>query len=253
MADSVLHDLQAITTRLRLAKRVAVLTGAGVSAESGVPTFRDAMTGLWARFNPMDLATPEAFGRDPERVSRWYDQRRCDVAKCQPNAGHVALAQLQKAVVDRGGSFTLITQNVDGLHQAAGATDVIELHGTLWRWRCWDCGEEHEERGPAFASYPLRCHCGGLRRPGVVWFGEVLPEDALMAAASAAEQAELFISIGTSGEVYPAAGLIDEALAAGAKVLEINPAATPFTARVTWSLRAASGEALPRLIAGIGS
>lgn len=233
---------------LRTAKSIAVLTGAGISAESGIPTFRDAMTGLWAKFSPADLATPEAFARDPERVSRWYDERRCKVVQCQPNAGHLTLARLQKVVAGPGKTFTLITQNVDRLHQAAGSTGVIELHGSLWVWRCEACGQEGEERGPAFEIFPPRCSCGGLRRPGVVWFGEQLPPDAFVAAEQAVAFCDYFMTIGTSSEVYPAAGLIEQAISAGKKVLEVNPSPTPFSGHVTWSVRGNSGEVLPRIV-----
>jgi NAD-dependent deacetylase len=232
----------------RSAEGVAVLTGAGVSAESGIPTFRDAMSGLWSEFNPADLATPEAFARDPELVSRWYDERRCNVARCQPNAGHLALAELQKRCISQGRRFTLITQNVDRLHQAATSTEVIELHGSLWVWRCMDCGREAEERGPAFAAYPTRCTCGGKKRPGVVWFGEELPRHALLNAQKAAGSCRLFLSLGTSSVVYPAAGLVDLALQNGARILEINPEPTPYSGRAHWSIRGKSGEVLPQLV-----
>lgn len=234
---------------VRSARHIAVLTGAGVSAESGVPTFRDALTGLWARFDPAELATPQAFDRDPELVSRWYDERRCSIAKCLPNAGHVALAALQRHTLARGATFTLLTQNVDRLHQAAGSTDVVELHGTLWVWRCMDCGRETEEKGPAFDVYPPICQCGGAKRPGVVWFGENLPEEALWAAQRSAGLCDLFMSLGTSSTVHPAARLIDRALLSHAKLVEINPQPTPYTRRAHWSIKAQSGEALPQLIA----
>lgn len=237
-----------LLTALRTTHRLAVLTGAGVSAESGIPTFRDALTGLWSNFNPEDLATPEAFARDPELVSRWYDERRCNVAKCNPNAGHVALAQLERLVRQRGGDFTLITQNVDRLHQLAGSTDVLELHGSLWVWRCQDCAQESEEGGPAFATFPPLCSCGGHRRPGVVWFGESLPEDALRRAQWAAEACDLFLTLGTSGVVYPAAGLVDTAKRSGARVLEVNPDETPASRQATWSIRGKTGEILPALV-----
>lgn len=234
---------------LRTAGRIAVLTGAGVSAESGILTFRDALTGLWARFDPEDLATPEAFARDPALVGRWYDGRRCNVGRCRPNAGHRALADLQRFVAARGGELTLVTQNVDRLHQAAGSADVIELHGTLWVWRCVDCGEEAEERGPAFAEQPPRCHCGGRRRPGVVWFGEALPPHALLRAQQAAAACDLFLSLGTSGVVHPAAALVDLALRGGAKVAEVNPEATPHSEGAHWSIRGRAGGVLPALVA----
>jgi len=240
--------LKQVGACLRDARRVAILTGAGISAESGIPTFRDALTGLWARFNPADLATPEAFFRNPERVSRWYDERRCQVAQCQPNPGHLALARLQKCMVGQGKTFALITQNVDRLHHAAGSTGVIELHGSLWVWRCVACGKEVEERGPAFDSYPPCCACGGFRRPGVVWFGEMLPAEALAAAERAVEACDYFMSIGTSAAVYPAAGLIAQALRTRANVLEVNPEETPFSARADWSIRGQSGQVLPRIV-----
>jgi NAD-dependent deacetylase len=247
MTDSEL--IHQVASHLRAAKSIAVLTGAGISAESGIPTFRDAMTGLWAQCDPADLATPEAFSRDPEMVSRWYDERRCNVARCQPNPGHRALARLQEIATAQGKTFTLITQNVDRLHQAAGSTGVIELHGTLWVWRCMGCRKEVEDRGPAFASYPPRCACGGPRRPGVVWFGEDLPEDALAESRRAVDACEFFMTIGTSSMVYPAAGLIEQAVHEGKEVLEVNPSITPFSGHVTWSIRGKSGEVLPLIVA----
>ena len=244
--DDLLHQAAAC---LRRATKIAVLTGAGISAESGIPTFRDALTGLWSKYDPADLATPEAFARNPEMVSKWYDQRRCQVAECRPNAGHLALARLQKVILAEGTSCTIITQNVDRLHQAAGSENVIELHGSLWVWRCLDCGQESEERGPAFAKYPPLCPCGGMRRPGVVWFGEGLPHQAWESAQKATEQCDLFFSVGTSSIVHPAAGLIEQALEGGAKVIEVNPQSTPLSGRVTWSLRGNGGEVLPKLVA----
>lgn len=141
-----------------------------------------------------------------------------------------------------------MTQNVDRLHQAAGSTNVVELHGTLWVWQCIECGAESEERGPAFADYPLRCSCGGKRRPGVVWFGEALPRHALLQAQRAAAACDLFLSVGTSSVVYPAAGLIDLALQHGAKLLEVNPMPTPYSSKAHGSLRGPAGEVLPGLI-----
>jgi NAD-dependent deacetylase len=239
---------QNLLEAMRNAQSITVLTGAGVSAESGIATFRDPLTGYWAKFDPEELATPPAFARDPVMVSRWYDERRCAVARCKPNSGHAALASLQKRLVHEGKQFTLITQNVDRLHQMAGSTDVIELHGSLWIWRCEDCDNTSEERGPAFSEYPIRCTCGGLRRPGVVWFGEALPADALIASQRAAETCDLFMSAGTSSIVYPAAGLIDLATSSGSRLLEINPQPTPYTPRAAWSLRGKSGELLAALV-----
>ena len=193
---------------LREAKSVTALTGAGVSAESGIPTFRDALEGLWAKFDPEDLATPEAFERDPANVSRWYDERRLRIASCRPNPGHLALARLERRLAVAGRRFALLTQNVDRLHQAAGSGHVVELHGSLWVWRCTACGVEREERGGPFIAHPPRCACGGARRPGVVWFGEDLPAAAVEAAEEACAECDLFLSVGTSAAVYPAAGFI---------------------------------------------
>lgn len=233
---------------LRVAQSVVVLTGAGISAESGIPTFRDASTGLWAKFDPKELATPEAFQKHPEMVARWYDERRQQCAACEPNPGHYAIAGLQEWMTQRQRQFTLVTQTVDRLHQAAGSRDVLELHGTLWVWRCVRCGTEREERGGPFATYPPRCQCAGLRRPAVVWFGEALPEDILKRAHAATRDCDFFFSVGTSSQVYPAAGLADEAARAGARVVEINPASTSLTARATWTLAGKAGEVLPALV-----
>jgi len=225
-----------------------VLTGAGVSAESGIPTFRDAMEGLWAKFDPSELATPEAFGRDPGTVSRWYDWRRQKCAAAKPNPGHLALARLERALSERKRRFTLLTQNVDRLHQAAGSSSVIELHGTLWVWRCTRCGVEREEMNVPLQEFPPRCACGGVRRPGVVWFGEPLPEWALKDAYDALETCDLFFSIGTSAVVEPAAGFVHIARRHAAKTAEINWEPTPVSHLVDWSLRGRTGEILPDLV-----
>ncbi len=240
--------LSPIIEALREANAIAVLTGAGVSKESGIPTFRDAMQGLWAKYDPAELATPEAFARDPEKVTRWYDERRLRCSAARPNPGHRALADLQTWCEERGTSFTLITQNIDRFHQAAGSRDVIELHGTIWVWRCTDCGDEQEERGGPFERYPPRCACGGFRRPAVVWFGEMLPEAALRRAFEAAETCDLFLSIGTSGLVTPAADLIHIAHQHGAKTVEINTEPTPATALTDWALHAPASNILPELV-----
>jgi NAD-dependent deacetylase len=233
-----------LVVAVRTARSVAVLTGAGVSAESGIPTFRDAMGGLWAKFRPEDLATPDAFERDPSTVTRWYDERRQKCALARPNAGHFALAQWQQ----RCPGFLLVTQNVDRLHQAAGSRDVVELHGTLWVWRCVNCGREREERG-VFNEFPPRCACGGKRRPAVVWFGEALPEGVLQKAYHGAETCDLFFSIGTSAVVYPAADLAHVARRSGARIVEVNAEPTPLTALADWALTGRSGQVLPELVA----
>lgn len=234
-----------LITRLRTAHRVAVLTGAGISAESGVPTFREAQTGLWARYNPEELATPEAFQRDPKLVWEWYAWRQDRVRQAEPNPGHLALAAMERHIAE----FTLITQNVDGLHRRAGSHQVLELHGNLFRAKCFneDCPVES---GPDSDDLPPRCpRCGGLLRPDVVWFGENLPVAALRAAEQAAANADVFFSIGTSALVYPAANLPLIALKAGATVVEINPQPTPLSAYTTFSLNGASGLILPMLVA----
>ena len=228
---------------LRDAERVTVLTGSGVSAESGVPTFREAQTGLWERFDPQELATPEAFERDPGLVWDWYAWRRKLAAQSAPNPGHVALAEMQ----DLDDGFTLVTQNVDGLHQRAGSRDVIELHGNIGRTRCSVEGgevEEYDESG----SPPVCPSCGAPLRPAVVWFGEMLPPVALDAASEAVRGADLFFSVGTSSLVYPAAALSYEALENGATLVEINPGETPLTPHADYALRGRAGDVLPRLI-----
>lgn len=223
---------------LKSAVKVAVLTGAGVSAESGIPTFR-GNGGYWKQYRFEDLATPEAFARDPKFVWTWYEERRRAIAKAQPNAGHYALAELerQKPV------FTLITQNVDGLHDLAGSKNIIKLHGDIWTVRCLKCGGERIDRAE-LTDLPPYCACGGMLRPDVVWFGENLPEGAIERAAAAVRAADVLIVAGTSAQVYPAAGLIPLAKA----VIEINPEATDFSDDVTFSLRGTSAEILPQLL-----
>lgn len=235
------------------ARHIVVLTGAGVSAESGIPTFRDALEGLWAKYDPRDLATPDAFERDPELVSRWYDMRRLMCRDTSPNPGHVAIAELQRRTERSGGTFTLLTQNIDGLHQRAGASDVIELHGSLWKWRCASCHTPATDLPEPLAEFPSPCACGGFLRPGVVWFGEALSHDDLTAAAGACDACDVFLSVGTSGVVYPVAGLIDLVSVRGAPTIEVNPDVTPQSGQVTWSLRGPAGEVLPALVDSIGA
>lgn len=230
--------------KLATAKSVAVLTGAGISAESGVPTFRDAQTGLWANFRPEDLATPRAFRRNPKLVWEWYAWRRKLVAKAQPNAGHLALAELEK----RFAAFHLITQNVDGLHQRAGSQNVIELHGNITRTKCFDEGTlvtEWKDGG----EVPPRCpRCGGWLRPDVVWFEEPMPEAELAAAVRASATCDVFFSIGTSALVYPAADLPFQARRHGATIVEVNPQPTPLTEEAQFVLTGPAGEVLPELV-----
>lgn len=229
---------------LRQARRVAVLTGAGISAESGVPTFRGA-GGLWKNFRAEDLATPQAFARDPKVVWEWYDWRRQLLAKVEPNAGHFALAALEGRMA---GAFTLVTQNVDGLHDRAGSRNVLKVHGDIWDVRCLDCGRTvRDERAP-LPELPPRCDCGGTLRPGVVWFGEALPRDVFEAAQSAMEECEVLLVVGTSAVVYPAAGLAPLARGHGARVIEVNLEETPVSGAVDAALRGKSGEILPLLL-----
>jgi len=234
-----------LITHLRAARRIVALTGAGISAESGVPTFREAQTGVWARYNPEELATPEAFQHDPKRVWEWYVWRQERVRQAEPNPGHRALADLERRIAE----WTLITQNVDGLHRRAGSHQVLELHGNLFRAKCFN-EDRPVENWPDSDDIPPRCpRCGGLLRPDVVWFGESLPEAALRVAEQAAANADIFFSIGTSALVYPAANLPFTALQAGAIVVEINPQPTPLSPHVTFSLSGPSGVILPALVA----
>jgi NAD-dependent deacetylase len=228
--------------------RVVFLTGSGVSAESGVPTFRDALTGLWARYRPEDLATPEAFARDPLTVWRWYQSRRQGVASVAPNPGHRAIARLQQML---GGSV-LVTQNVDGLHQRAGSADPLEFHGNLFRDRCEDCGHRRAVRDLQLDTPPACPRCGGVMRPDVVWFGESIPADVLDASWRAAASSSVFFSIGTSGLVYPAAELADVAKWNGAGIVEINTESTPLTPRADWVLTGSAGVVLPALADQLG-
>ncbi len=244
VSESVIEE---IGRALREARRVVVLTGAGVSAESGTPTFRDAMTGLWASFNPEELATPEAFERNPELVTRWYDERRLGCLACLPNPGHLALARVERELLARGGRFRLLTQNVDRLHQRAGSEDVVELHGTLMVWRCTRTGEETVPEATAMREFPPRSRHGGLLRPCVVWFGEALPGAALAASFAALSECDLFISVGTSSVVQPAGSFVFEAKKAGATTCEVNPQDTGITRWVDLAARGKSGAILPRI------
>jgi NAD-dependent deacetylase len=234
-----------LVQKLATAERVTVLTGAGVSAESGVPTFRDAQTGLWANFKPEELATPRAFRRNPRMVWEWYAWRRELVAKVEPNPAHRALAAMESLLP----RFTLVTQNVDGLHQRAGSCEVIELHGNITRTKCLDEDVVVTE-WPDTGDVPPKCpRCGSMLRPDVVWFEEAMPEEATAAAFAASRACDLFLCVGTSAVVYPAASLPFEALEAGATVVEINPHPTPLTTRADFVLAGRAGVLLPELLA----
>lgn len=230
------------------ASSVVVFTGAGISSESGLATFRDS-GGLWRRYRAQDLATPEAFARDPETVWEWYGERFRAAEAAGPNPAHRALVRLERLFP----FYLLVTQNVDGLHQRAGSRDLVEVHGSLARARCHRC----ERRMPmpealslstAADRLPPTCDCGGRFRPDVVWFGEPLPRAELERAFAAAAEADLVLSVGTSAQVWPAAGVVEVALSAGAALVEVNPEPTPFTELAALHLAHPAGEALPRLV-----
>jgi NAD-dependent deacetylase len=234
--------------QLSLAKSITCLTGAGVSAESGIPTFRDAQTGLWANYQPQDLASPQGFLQNPKLVWEWYAWRRKTILSCQPNPAHLSLAKIAQIH-----PLTLITQNVDGLHQRAGSTQVIELHGNLHRLKCFN--KNHPVEYPTETnSTPPRCpQCQSFLRPDVVWFGESLPHKQIGLAIQASRTCNLFISAGTSSLVYPAASLPEFALANGATLLEINPQPTPLTPYAHFSLRYPAGQIFPLLLQALQS
>ncbi|HMO44681.1 MAG TPA: NAD-dependent deacylase [Rubrivivax sp.] len=243
-----MNDIGAVRERLAAARRVCVLSGAGMSAESGIPTFRDAMSGLWAQFDPAELASEEGFRANPARVWAWYAQRKQGVRDAQPNAGHAALADYGRR---RPGVLTIVTQNVDDLHQRAGWPDTIRLHGDILadRWlqpcpRGLGCDPARAVPG----APPACADCGNLLRPAVVWFGEMLPPGAIDAAERAARGCELLLVVGTSGAVWPAAGLASVARHAGAKVAIVNPQASELDDEAHWTLRGTAATVLPRLL-----
>jgi NAD-dependent deacetylase len=228
--------------RVAAAGSLVVFTGAGVSAESGLGTFRDP-GGLWERFRPEDLATPEAFERDPALVWRWYAHRFDAMRRAEPNPAHRAIASLERQFP----SLLVVTQNIDRLHQRAGSSTVLELHGTIWRSHCSRCGRSEPTEALPAADPPPRCACGGRFRPSVVWFGESLPAETFERAIDATRRADLFLVVGTSAAVWPAAGLIEIAAEAGALVVEVNREETPLTPLANLHLRGAAGEILPAL------
>ncbi|MBB2944321.1 NAD-dependent deacetylase [Actinoplanes lutulentus] len=241
-------DVREAAKLLEKAQRVVVFTGAGISAESGVPTFRDALTGLWERFDAQSLATPQAFQDDPDLVWGWYEWRRHRVSTVHPNPGHLAVAAMKNAVV--------ITQNVDDLHERAGSADTVHLHGSLFMPRCSQCGEAAAlpsttgEPDEGRRVWPPSCvRCAGLIRPGVVWFGEALPEAALEAAARAASDCDVLLTVGTSGMVYPAAEIPRLAARSGAAVIQVNPQPTPLDSVALVNLRGSAAQVLPDLAA----
>lgn len=247
-SDTSLLSLPAdLAERLCSAERWLVLTGSGVSADSGVPTFRDAQTGLWAKYDAQSLATPEAFMDNPTLVWDWYEWRRSLIARAAPNPAHAALAELESLKP----SLTLVTQNVDGLHQRAGSKGVVEFHGNIERNRCFDCATAADSVPDTEARPPSCTRCGGLLRPDVVWFGEAIPQAALEAAAEAAGTAEVFLSVGTAAAVYPAAGLAQAAAAAGATIVEVNPERTPLSALADHVLDGSASSWLPAIAGAV--
>ncbi len=233
-----------IEQRIREAESVCVLTGAGISAESGVPTFR-GKDGLWKKFRAEELANFDAFLRNPELVWEWYSYRRKVINEVQPNPGHLALAEMQKLIRD----FTLVTQNIDNLHTRAGSRDVLELHGNITRSYCIRCRKvATEESMKDFEKTPTCAFCGGLVRPDVVWFGEYLPVAAFEEAIDSARRCDVFLCVGTSGVVYPAASIPLTAKEHGAFVLEINPEYTDLSSRVSETLLGKAGDILPKLV-----
>jgi len=223
---------------------LTALTGAGVSQESGLRTFRDAQTGLWSQYKPEELASPHAFARDPKLIWDWYAWRREAIKGVRPNPGHYALVEIENRIPE----FTLITQNVDGLHRMAGNENVLELHGNIQRVRCSECGMLADTWEDDLESVPQCKSCGGLLRPDVVWFGESLPRDQLEAAVEVARECDVFFSIGTSAVVQPAASLAHAARNRGAVVVEINTEQTPLTPKADFFLLGRSGEMLPELV-----
>lgn len=239
---------QELLDRLRAATSVVALTGAGTSAESGIPTFREAQTGFWARYRPEDLASRAAFTRNARMVWQWYAWRRELARHAEPNPGHLALAALEHRIP----SFSVITQNVDGLHQKAGSRKVVELHGNLFLDRCFREGEVVVPEDPE-AEPPTCPHCGGPVRPGVVWFGESLPEDALASANTILRSCQILLVAGTSGLVWPAAGLPGLARSLGAWVVEINPEPTILSESAHLVVRGTSGLVLARIAQELAS
>jgi len=248
--SSILRKVESVAARLLKARHVVVLTGAGVSAESGIRAFRDTMEGLWKDFDPAKLATPEAFEADPETVTRWYDSRRLGCLAATPNPGHLVLAQIESFVRAQGGEFTLLTQNVDRLHQRAGSLEVVELHGSIIEWRCNQTGNIFEPPPTPFERFPPPSpfDSGAILRPDVVWFGEALPEYALITAFERTERCDMFFSVGTSSVVYPAAGFVQMAAQNCAFTVEVNKQETLASSSVDVQLQASSAAVLPEIL-----
>lgn len=238
-----MSSLESARASIAQARSVAVLTGAGISQESGIPTFRGP-GGLWRNFRAEDLATPEAFARDPQLVWEWYAWRRGIIAQAQPNAAHHALAEWEPRVE----SFLLITQNVDGLHDRAGSQKLAKLHGDIWQVLCTRCGRRERNELVPLEPLPPRCLCGAIQRPDIVWFGEALPTEVWQQAVEATAHAQVFLVVGTSAIVHPAASLPAMAREAGAVLIEVNFEPTPLSALADLSFRGKAGELLPALL-----
>ena len=243
-----LHQLSIPQSRYLGGVRITVLSGAGISAESGVPTFRDDKNGLWARFDPYELSSVQGWLHNPERVWGWYLWRHYLVGTVEPNPGHRAVAAWQNQ-----SEVSVVTQNVDDLHERAGSAPVHHLHGSLFKFRCATCGLPYtgdlpEMPEPALEVEPPTCDCGGLIRPDIVWFGEALPEEPWQHAVAATTNADVLVVVGTSGIVYPAAGLPELALGRGAVVVEVNPEPTPLSSSATITVRESASTALPTLL-----
>lgn len=242
---------ESLLDTLNRVRHVVVFTGAGVSQESGIPTFRDDLTGLWQRYDPQELATPSAFARQPDLVWGWYEFRRRNVMLCEPNAAHRTIAAMGETFP----RLSLITQNVDDLHERAGSKGALHLHGRLMQPRCHDCARPYpmppgipEEPADGWRFEPPRCPaCNGRIRPGVVWFGESLPEDVWQVALEATQTCDVFFSIGTSSLVHPAASLPEMAVRRGACVVQINPSSTPLDRLAAHNLHGKAGEVLTQL------
>ena len=238
--QSSLAEVRRLVAR---ANRLAVLTGAGISASSGIPTFRGGDQSLWSHYRPEDLATPEAFAADPELVWRWYDWRRGLIAAARPNAAHEALVRLERRL-----PVDIVTQNVDGFHQQAGSTRVHEFHGSIWRVRCTRCSHEQEDRTHPLPGIPRCPECTALMRPGVVWFGETIDRQVMARATRAVTSCDLLLVIGTAGLVHPASGLMDLARSAGAGVCEFNLVPGSLTPRVDLFIQGDAAETVPQIV-----
>jgi NAD-dependent deacetylase len=236
-------DIKRAASMMRTANNLAVLTGAGVSKESGIPTFREDQTGHWAKYDPLQLATPQGFKNDPELVWQWYDMRRQNLDNIEPNAAHIAIAALENEFTN----CAVITQNVDGLHQRAGAKHVFELHGNITSFYCFE-RLHPASYVPAGLKEPPLCHCGSLIRPAVVWFEEPLDYRIWRSASRAAEECNVMLVVGTSALVYPAASLPSNAKRNGAKIIEINPQQTPLTPSADVFIQGPAAEVFPLLM-----